>query len=805
MSNFLQDLKYGLRGLARLPVFTTVVVVTLALGIGANSAVFSILNGFFLRPFPYGDAGRLLRVFTFVPADGDDMNSLSYTEFLDLREQSKTLGRVSAFRPTDFHVSTGGEPERIEGGLVSAGLFETFDVPLVAGRLIQPEDDRPGAGRVVVLGAGLWKRRFGGDPKIIGQSVRLDGEPHEVIGIVPADFRFPIQGQLWTPLALVADPSERGNRFLGVAALPAPGVSHETVRTELGEIGKRLAQAYPESNKSVQLGIIPFRDFYVDRGRTVLYILQIAVLFVLLICCTNIANLLLARGASREREVAVRTAIGAGRLRLIRQFVVESLLLALMGGALGLVLARWGASALIAAIPVDLPAWIQVGVDSRVLWFTLIVSVVTGLLFGLVPAIRNSRAEVNDVLKDTTGGSRGGLRRQRLFKTIVVSEIAMTVVLLSCAGLMVKSFLEVQHVDPGLNPSSVLTVQVSDLPSQKYPSDQGVAAFYDQLLERLAAIQGVQAVGADSRLPLRPRGGSETGLEIEGMAPPGPDEESPYANYQVVTPDYFKTMQIALVQGRTFNRQDKSDTPPVVIVNSKLAERFWPGQDPIGKRIKISSGGEEWRTVAGVVANVKHRGLDEEPMFDVYAPHLQLPERGMTLVLRSALSPAALTSSVRSAVLEIDSDQPIFNVQTMNEVVGSSLWMQRFSAYLLFILAGLALLLAGIGLYGVMSYSIGQRSREIGIRMALGATSKQVLRLVFRQSLTMVGIGMLVGLPIALVLNRLLAGKLYGVGSMEFPLVLFVCLILVGVTLLASLLPARRTTLIHPAVVLRAD
>lgn len=805
MSSFFQDFRQGIRGLVKMPGFSLVVVLTLALGIGANSSIFSILNGFFLRPFPYGDAGRLLRVYTFVPSEGNDMSSLSYTEFLDLREQARTLERVSAFRPADFHVSTGGEPERIEGGLVSAGLFETFDVPPIAGRLIQRQDDQPGAARVVVIGADLWRSRFGGDPGVVGRSIRLDGQPYTVIGIVPREFRFPIQGQLWTPLALVADPAERGNRFLGVAALPRPGVGGKEVQAEMTAIGSRLAQSYPETNKAVQLGVVPFRDFYVERGKTVLYILQIAVLFVLLITCTNVANLLLARGASREREVAIRTAIGATRSRLIRQFLTESLVLALLGGLLGLLLAHWGSIALVSAIPVDLPAWIQIDVDSRVLLFTLALSVATGLLFGLVPALRNSRADLNETLKDTASGSRGGLRRQRLFKTIVVCEIAFTVILLICAGLMVKSFLEMQHVDPGLNPNSVLTVQVSDLPEQKYPDDAGVAAFYDRLLERLKTIQGVESVGADSRLPLRPRGGSETGLVVEGMPPLRSGEPSPYANYQVVTPDYFRAMEIPLVQGRAFTRQDKMGSPAVVIVNSKLAEHFWPGQDPVGKRIQISSGGEEWRTVVGVVSNVKHRGLDKDAMFDVYAPHLQLPERSMTLVLRSSLAPASLTPAVRSAVLEVDRDEPIFNVQTMREVVGGSLWIQRFSAFLLFIFGGLALLLAGIGLYGVMSYSVNQRSHEIGIRMALGAAAKQVLQLVLRQSLTMVLIGMLVGLPLALAVNRLLAGRLYGVAKLELLVVLIVCLILAGVSLLASFIPARRTTRIHPAVALRAD
>lgn len=803
--SFSQDLSYGLRGLARMPGFAAIVVLTLGLGIGANSAIFSILNGFLLRPFPHGDAGRLLRVYTFVPSQGDDMSSLSYPEFLDLREQTRTLERVSAFRPTDFHVSSGNEPERIEGGLVSAGLFETFDVRPVAGRLIQPEDDRPGAARVVVLGAGLWRSRFGGDPGLIGRSIRLDGEPHTVIGIAPEDFRFPIQGQLWTPLAPAADPTERGNRFLGVAALPRSGVSVEAVRTEMSGIGSRFAQAYPDSNKSVQLGIIPFRDFYVDRGKTVLYILQLSVLFVLLITCTNVANLLLARGASREREVAIRTAVGATRSRLIRQFLTESLVLALLGGLLGLLLARWGSVALVSSIPVDLPAWIQVGVDSRVLVFTLVLSILTGLLFGLVPALRNSQADLNETLKDTASGSRGGLRRQRLFKTIVVSEIAFTVILLICSGLMVKSLLEVQRVDPGLEPKGVLTVQISELPEQKYPDAASVSAFYDQLLERLKTIQGVQAVGADSRLPLRPRGGSETGFAIEGMPPRREGEPSPYANYQVVSPDYFDAMEIPLLKGRTFTRQDNRDAPAVVIINSRLAERYWPGQDPVGKRIRISSGGDEWRSVVGVVSNIKHRGLDKEAMHDIYAPHLQLPERGMTLVLRSSQAPASLTSAVRSAVLELDKDQPIFNVLTMQEVVESSLWLQRFGAYLLFIFGGLALLLAAVGLYGVVSYSVSQRAHEIGIRMALGAVRKDVLRLILRQSLTMVLIGMLVGLPLAFAVNRALAGMLYGIGNAELLTILIVCVILAGVSLLASFIPARRTSKVHPAVALRYE
>ncbi|HSL84352.1 MAG TPA: ADOP family duplicated permease, partial [Thermoanaerobaculia bacterium] len=582
------------------------------------------------------------------------------------------------------------------------------------------------------------------------------------------------------------------------------GVGIDAVRGEIEAIAARLAESYPEANRGIGVEVVPFRDFYVARGRTLFLLLQGAVLFVLLIACTNVANLILARGAAREGELAVRTAIGAGRFQIVRQLLSESLTLAIAGGALGLLLAHWGIGILVRAIPVDLPFWIRVGIDGRVVAFVIILSIATGFLFGLLPALRNSRVDLTSSLKE--GGRKGaGLRRRRLFKSTVVAEVALTIILLICAGLMIESFLRLQRVDPGLEPEGVLTARVSDLPEASYPEDHQVVSFYSRLTEELEVVPGVEAVGADSRLPLRGQAGSERIFNVEDRPELAAGESLPFANFQVVTPGYFRTLGVPVLEGRAFEEQDDATGRPVAIVNRKLAEQIWPGERAVGKRIRFGTTADQqpWMTVVGVAGDVRHRGLDQELMLDLYVPLRQYPVRSMTLVMRTAFQPDDVAPAIREAVLRLDPELPIYDVMSMDQVVSESLWLQRFSAYLLLVLGGVALVLAAVGLYGVVAYFVTERVHEIGIRMSLGASRSTVIRLVLRQSLILVLAGVVLGLPLAALLNRGLASVLYGVGALELVPIVGISVLLVVVAVVAAFLPARRATRVDPAVSLR--
>ncbi len=512
MSTIFSDVRHGVRGAVRRPLFSVVVIMTIALGIGGNAAIFGLLNGIFLRPFPFGDADRLLKLSGFDRERGFDNMSISYPDFVDLRSQSESLEQLVAFDEVSFNLSEGDRPERVAGARVSAGLFDAFDVQPILGRTFRTSDNRPGAAPVAILNEGLWHRRFG-SADVVGRQIELDGRSYTVVGIVPAGFQFPVQQKIWTPLALDPFQFERRNRFLGVVALPKPGVGLKKVQSEMSGLASRLAEEHPLADKGVGIQVQRFRDFYVGRARALFFFLQAAVLFVLLIACTNVANLLLARGAARQGEMAVRTAIGAGRGRLIRQLLSESLILALVGGAVGLALGSWGISALVHSIPVDLPFWIQVGLDGRVIGFVVLVAIASGIAFGLIPALRNSRTDLVSALKD--GGARSGGGRQRLFKTTVVAEVTLTVILLICAGLTIESFFRLQDVDPGLTPSGVLTAQIPNLPEVGYAQDRDVSNFFDDLVEKLSAIPGVTSVGADSRLPLRSRNGAERIFNVQ--------------------------------------------------------------------------------------------------------------------------------------------------------------------------------------------------------------------------------------------------------------------------------------------------
>jgi len=799
--------------LVKSPGFTFVAVVALALGIGANTAIFSVVNAVLLRPLPFVNAEQLVKVYGGRARGGTGYTPVSYPDFADYKKQAQSFDRVASYSLAGTTLMSGGdEPERLDGAVVSAELFPMLDAKPALGRVFSAEEDQPGAAPVIVLSYGLWQRRFNSDPKISGQEIKIGGRTATVLGVMPAGFKFPVQADrvdYWSPLS--SDPgiapllTARGMRFLPVIASLKPNVTLRQAEAEMNTIASRLAAQYPATNTGGSVHLESLHEDLVGDIRPALLVLLGAVGFVLLIACANVANLSLARAAARSKEIAIRTALGASRMRVVRQLLTESLLLSLCGGAVGLMLAVWGVDLLVAASPPDIPRLAEIGIDGRVLLFTLGVSILTGIVFGIAPALQISKHDLNESLKEGDRGSTEGLRRNRVRGLLVVSEVALSLMLLVGAGLLIKSFLHLLETDPGYDTERVLAADIA-LARTKYPEPDQQAVFFQQAIQRVAALPGVEAVGATTLLPL---GGSDTRISfnIEGH-PPFPRGETPAARYQIASPDYFRVMNIPLHKGRSFTEQDAKDSPPVVIVSEAFARRFFADEDPIGKRVLIDTVAENPppSEIIGVVGDVRHGGLDAKTEMGFYVSYLQSPARNMELVVRSrSIDPALLSSDVRGAIKEIDKNQLIWEMRTMSRLVAQSVAPRRFNMLLLGAFAFVALVLAIVGIYGVMAYTVTQRTHEIGIRLALGAQTTDVLRLIVTQGMMLALVGVGIGLAGAFATTRLMRSLLYGVSATD-PLIFFgVSLLLAFVALVACYIPARRAMRVDPMVALRYE
>jgi putative ABC transport system permease protein len=798
METLFKDIRYGVRSLLKGRGFTAVAVITLALGIGLNTAIFSVINAVLLRPLPYHDPARLV---TF-------RSNQSAPDLTDIEAQSRSLSKLGGLVAQQLDYTATSEPLQFEGGLVTGGFFETLGVKAERGRVITPDDDKPGSPYVVVLSNTLWKQQFGGDQQIVGKTIPLSGNVYTIIGVMPAGFASPRDNsEVWTPVQ-VSNPVAakfRGVHFLRVYGRLGEGVSVEQARAEIQVIDKSLAAQYPAENKNRSTVLIPLHERIVGESRRPLFVLFAAVSLVLLIACANFANLLLARAAEREREFVIRAALGAGRWRLIRQLLTESILVSLAGGALAVLLAIWGTGLLVALKPENLPRLQEIGIDMRVLGFTFAISLLTGVIFGLLPAWAASRNGVGEALKEGGRSATAGGARQRMRSVFVVAELAVALILLVGAGLLIKTFWVLRSVEPGFNPDHLLTMRV-ELPEARYKEVDKQTRFRKQVLEAINSLARVQAAMV-SELPLSGDSLNHDFL-IDGRPPIAPGDE-PSLETRSIMGDYFHTMQIPLLTGRDFGPQEFTEKAPLVgIANQAMVRQYFPNEDPLGKRVRWARNPEvQWITIIGVVGDVKHFGLDLPEQPGLYSPYTQANpwKRWTTLAVRTQSDPAGMAQAVKRQIWKVDSQLPVTKVQTMSEVAASSFAARRFNMLLLAIFAGLALVLAAVGIYGVMSYAVTQRTQEIGIRMALGAGAVDVLKLIMRNGMTLTLIGIVIGLGGAVVLTRLLATLLFGVTPTDKPTFITVSAVLIFVALLACYLPARRATKVDPLVPLRYE
>ena len=803
MKTLWQDLRYGARMLLKNPGFTSIAVITLALGIGANAAIFSVVNAVLLRPLPFKEPERLIMIReTKIPQFPEF--SVSPGNFLDWKRRNTVFERLVAITAPSFNLIGTGDPEQLSGMRVTEGFLVMLGAKPELGRDFLPEEDQPGRNNVVILSHGLWQRRFGGDPKIINQTITLSGRIYTVIGVMPATFSFGgRETALWTPMGFTPEDAENhGGHFLSAIGQLKPGATLEQARSEMSAIAGQLAQEYPDANAGWNVKLLPLQEFIVRSVETALLVLLGAVAFVLLIACANVANLLLARAAGREKEIAIRTALGAGRARIVRQLLTESALLALAGGVAGLLLAKWGTDLLLKLAPQNLPRMSDVSLDGRALAFTAAVTLLTGLIFGLVPALQASKPNLTETIKDAGGrGATEGGRRQFVRGSLVVLEMASALLLLVGAGLLIKSFWRLQRIDPGFNPNNALTASVT-LPSRKYPEENQQSAFFQQLLEKVRALPGVQAAGASNVVPLG--GDYVLGFVIEGR-PPLPPGAGQSTNYYAVSADYFKAMGIPLLRGRVFTEQDTRNSTRVAVISESMAKRVFPNEDPIGKRIHVTNGPTVFREIVGIVGDVKHYGLDQDTTLQTYEPYTQQPFSSMTLVVRTAGDPTNLTSAIRNQVLSIDKEQPVSGVRTLEQRVSTSIAQQRFSMLLLGVFAAVAMVLAAVGIYGVLSYAAAQRTHEIGIRMALGARAGNVLKMVIGQGMKLALAGVALGSGAALALTQLMKRLLFGVTAADPMTYVVIALSLTLVALFACWIPARRAAKVDPMVALRVE
>jgi putative ABC transport system permease protein len=804
--DLLQDTRYGARMLRKSPGLTSVAVLSLALGMGAISTIFSFVNGIMLRPLPYPESERLVLLDETAFKRGSPSMNVSFPNFVDWRQQNHSFEDIACYTTGGFIIAPGAggnEPEQLKGAFVNQGLFEILGVAPILGRTFTADEDQPDHDQVVILSYGLWQRRFGADPNILGQTLTLNNRQRVVIGVMPRGFQFPEVAEAWGPLALNTKIWTRTDHGLLSIARLKPGVTLEQAQAEMIQIASNIEALNPVTNEGLSVALTSLRAGLVGDYKKALLILLGVVAFVLLIACVNVANLLLARATARQKEIAIRAALGANRRRIFRQLLTESLLLGLISGALGLMLALWGMDLLLAAIPIDIPFWMKFDLDGRVLGFTAACSLLTGFVFGTVPALEASNPDLNETLKEG-GRSGAGSGRHRLRSLLVVAEIALSLVLLVGAGLMMRSFMSLQSVNAGINPSGVLTMYVA-LPGAKYRPPEKRIAFFSQLLDRVRAIPGVESAGTNTGLPLAGNNWGRS-LTVEGF-PVLPVGEAPAINHCLVSPSYFSAMGIAILKGRDFDERDTRESPKVTIIDERLAREYWPDVDPIGKRIRFGppEDNEPWHTIVGVVGDVRHERLDALTRKTVYLPFAQMPIGGSSLAIRSSGRPENIAAAVRAQVKELDPDLALTQVMPMAEVVARSVWQQRLYTALFGVFAAVALILATVGIYGVMSYAVTQRTREIGLRMALGAQRQDVMKLVVGQGVVLAALGVGAGLIAAVGLTRLMSSLLFGVTATDPLTFAAVSVLLAGVALGACFVPARRAARVDPMVALRYE
>ena len=818
MTQLFQDFRYAVRLLLRTPGFTLLAALTLALGIGANAAIFSVINAVLLAPLPYQAPERLAIVYSQFPAMDFNRFWVSAPEFLELRAASKSFEALGAYTAGSANITGGEEPVRVKVARASAGLFPALGVPPELGRVYTGREDLPNMEQMVVLSHELWQRVFAGERNVLGQRIQVDGVDRTVIGVMPAGFDVAEERvEAWVPLALdPASPGNRGGHYLYLVGKLAPGVTLEQARTDIAGLVQRWNTEMPDTHSlspdEHPLVIQPLLDDLVGSVRSKMWLLMGAVGLVLLIACANVANLLLARAEARQKEIAVRTALGAQRGRLLRQFLTESVVLSLFGGAFGLLLAFWGVRAIVATNPESLPRVREIGIDGPVLLFTLGVSLLTGVLFGLAPALHARASVMFAALKEGGQRATAGARRQFLRRALVVAEVALAATLVIVGGLLIRSFWLLQQVDPGFDSKNVLTFQIA-LPDARYPEEPQVVAFYQRLVDRLRALPGVESAAAAWGLPPK-RDILANDTEFEGVPEPpnGPVHNVDY--WQFVTHDYLETLKIPVVKGRGFETSDAAGTPGVVLVNETTAKLFWPNQDPLGRRLRaVAPPGvtPPWLQVVGVVKDVKQAGLEAETGTEVYFLQPQMPETlggasdDMYLLVRTAGDPMSLVDEVRREVRALDPSLPLADVRSLDRVVFESVAQPRFITFMALLFAAVALALAAVGTYGVLAYSVEQRTQEIGVRMALGAQARQVLGMVLAQGAGLVAVGLVLGVAMALALQRILSGMLFGVAATDPTIFASVVVLLSAVSLLACWLPARRATRISPLVALRYE
>jgi predicted permease len=814
VETFWQDIRFALRMMTKDSAFTAIAIATLALGIGANTAIFSVVNTVLLQPMPYKDAPRLVTIWGVNRARGYELDLVSYLDYLDWKSQNGVFESMGASTDEMFTMTGAGEPVALVGYQFSPDFFDVLGVPPLLGRTFAHDEDQPGKDHVAVLNYHLWTTRFGSDRSMLGKNVTLDGQSYTVIGVMPRSFGYPQASELWTPLAI--DPSyakDRSIRWLRVMARMKPGVSFDQAQTEMKTIASRLRSEYPNTNKDYDVNLVTLRQLTTGDVRPALLVLLCSVGIVLLIACANIANLLLSRAVARQREIAIRAALGASRFRMIRQFLTESILLGLLGGALGLLIAYWGSASLVAMFPttisnLSIPRVETIPIDRSVLAFALFTSVVTGIIFGLAPAFQASRSSPAESLKEWGRTGAGSAQGRRFRNVLVIAEVALSLVLLTAATLTIQSFLHLVRADLGFNPDHLLSLRVL-LPENKYKTDVQKIAFSQGVLERIGSLPGVQAAGTVTFLPLSGWWGTRE-VSVTGR-PADPMNKNPIAVWSSVSPDYFRAMSIPLLKGRYFTPRDNASNADAAILSASLARRLWPNDDPIGRQVNVEEFGKP-RQVVGVVGDVYQLGVGVQPdgghsdvKFEIYVPYEQWPPHLLCLAIRTAADPLSIAKAVESEIWAVDKEQAVSFVETMDQLASETVALQRASMILLAVFAGLAVVLASIGIYGVISYSASRRTHEIGIRMALGATASDILRLIVGEGLALTVLGVAIGVTGALGLTRFLTSLLYGVRSRDPLTFITVPVVLICVALAACYIPARRAMRVDPMVALRYE
>jgi putative ABC transport system permease protein len=804
MESLRKDLIYAVRTWLKSPLLMGVAILAMALGIGANTAIFSVVNAILLRPLPYPDAERLVRIWETQP----DLEKapLAPGDFLDWKQQNQSFQQMTAFRSQSFNFIEGQEPERIRGARVSANFFSVLGIQPALGRSFTEDEDQPGHNKVLVLSDELWHRRFGADPNIVGKTTLVNDQSYTIIGVMPRGATFPIkQAEVFTPNAFNdAEKKTRRVRYISGIGRLKPNVTLAQAQADMLALDKRLNEQYSSNSKATVM-LVPLKEEVIGNIQRLLTILMVSVICVLLIACGNIANLLLGRAITRQKEIAIRTALGASRGRIIRQMLTESVLLSLVGGALGLLLALGSIYMLLNLKPANIPRLTEVQLDARSLAFTFALSLLTGVLFGLFPALRVSTPGLENSLKEGSNRQSQGPLHNRLRSLLVVSQVAMSLLLLIVAALLIKSFVRLNNVDLGFDQNNLLTMEIT-LPPAKYEDGQSQVAFFQQAIEGIKPLPKVQSVGAISDLPLL--GGNSTVFQIEGRPV---EQEKPLTEFRAINPDYFRTMKIQLLKGRFFTESDNKNALGVVIVNETLAKRFFPGEEILGRRIGLSNP-VDWREVVGVVRDVRDYGPDTEPNPQCYVPFVQnapdyidATSAGMALLVRADSDPKSLTPSIKQQIHTLDKSQPIQNLRTMEEVFGESIAQRRFNMLVLSLFAGLALLLAGVGVYGVINYTVTQRTHEFGVRLALGARSSDVNKLVLSDVTKLTAAGIVLGLFAAFATSRTLSTLLWGVTATDPAIFISTSLLMVMIALLASYYPARKATRVNPIIALKAE